>query len=190
MDSEEIFEKPEAQHKEASPEVDAPVEEVKPLPRKEKKPRKKRTMTDEQREAMLARLKAGREKSMRNRKEKSAKKKKLEKKRKELQEEYVDKELEKYTTERKPIKRDTPAVTHETDKPNENTFNYKENSQKLHNKIDRLEQIILNMNKPKKSTSPLVTMNQVNNRVKKKSIPIPKPKPLVSLSTYRPRKWF
>ena len=188
MDSEEIFEKPEAQHKEASPEVDAPVEEVKPKPKKEKKPRKKRTMTDEQREAMLARLKAGREKSMRNRKEKSAKKKKLEKKRKELQEEYVDKELEKYTTERKPVKR--PADTHETDKPAKNNYNHKENSQKLHNKIDRLEQMILNMNKPKKSTSPLVTMDQVNNRVKKKSIPIPKPKPLVSLSTYRPRKWF
>jgi hypothetical protein len=190
MDSEEIFEKPEAQHKEEPKEEVAEVEEVKPKLKKEKKPRKKRTMTDEQREAMLARLKAGREKSMRNRKEKSAKKKKLEKKRKELQEEYVDKELEKYTTERKPIKRDTPAVTHETDKPNENTFNYKENSQKLHNKIDRLEKMILNMNKPKKSTSPLVTMAQVNNRVKKKSIPIPVPKPLVSLSTYRPRKWF
>tara|TARA_R110002124_G_scaffold2806_1_gene18338 strand:+ start:1497 stop:2063 length:567 start_codon:yes stop_codon:yes gene_type:complete len=188
MDSEEIFEKPIDEPKEASPEVDAPVEEVKPKPKKEKKPRKKRTMTDEQREAMLARLKAGREKSMRNRKEKSAKKKKLEKKRKELQEEYVDKELEKYTTERKPVKR--PADTHEIDKPAKNNYNHKENSQKLHNKIDRLEQMILNMNKPKKSTSPLVTMAQVNNRVKKKSIPKPKPKPLVSLSTYRPRKWF
>jgi len=189
MDSEEIFEKPEAQHKEEPKEEVAEVEEVKPKPKKEKKPRKKRTMTDEQREAMLARLKAGREKSMRNRKEKSAKKKKLEKKRKQLQDEYVDKELEKYTTERKPIKRDTPAVIHETDKPNENTFNYKENSQKLHNKIDRLEKMILNMNKPKKEKLPsLVTMDQVNNRVKKKSIP--KPKPLVSLSTYRPRKWF
>ena len=186
MDSEEIFEKPVEEPKEEPKEVVAEVEEVKP--KKEKKKRKKRTMTDEQREAMLARLKAGREKSMRNRKEKSAKKKKLEKKRKELQDEYVDKELEKYTTERKPIKRDTPAVTHETDKPAENTFNYKENSQKLHNKIDRLEKMILNMNKPKKEKTPLVTMDQVNNRVKKKSIP--KPKPLVSLSTYRPRKWF
>ena len=100
----------------------------------------------------------------------------------------VDKELEKYTTERKPVKR--PADTHETDKPAKNNYNHKENSQKLHNKIDRLEQMILNMNKPKKEKTPLVTMDQVNNRVKKKSIPKPKPKPLVSLSTYRPRKWF
>jgi len=185
MDSEDIFEKPVDEPKEEPKEEVAEVEEVKP--KKEKKKRKKRTMTDEQRDAMLARLKAGREKSMRNRKAKADKKKKLEKKRKELQDEYVDKELEKYTTERKPVKRDTPAVTQETEKPPEIKYNHKENSQKLHNKIDRLEQMILNMNKPKKEKSPLVTMNQVNNRIKKK---VPKPKPLVSLSTYKPRKWF
>ncbi len=188
MDSEDIFEKPIDEPKEEPKEEVAEVEEVKP--KKEKKKRKKRTMTDEQRDAMLARLKAGREKSMRNRKAKADKKKKLEKKRKELQDEYVDKELEKYTTERKPVKRDTPAVTHETDKPAEIKYNHKENSQKLHNKIDRLEQMILNMNKPKKEKTPLVTMNQVNNRIKKKVVPKVKPKPLVSLSTYKPRKWF
>ena len=188
MDSEDIFEKPVDEPQEEPEQYVAEVAEEIPKPKKEKKPRKKRTMTDEQRDAMLARLKAGREKSMRNRKAKADKKKKLEKKRKELQDEYVDKELEKYTTERKPVKRS--ADTHETEKAPENKYNHRENSQKLHNKIDKLEQMILNMNKPQKTKPALVSMEQINNRVKKKSIPKPKARPLASLSTYKPRKWF
>ena len=77
MTESDIFEKEEIVNevKEVEPEVE-PV----PKPKKEKKPRKKRKpMTDDQREAMLARLKAGREKSAKTRRAKADAKAELKK---------------------------------------------------------------------------------------------------------------
>ena len=77
MTESDIFEKEEIVNevKEVEPEP-----EPAPKPKKEKKPRKKRKpMTDEQREAMLARLKAGREKSAKTRRAKADAKAELKK---------------------------------------------------------------------------------------------------------------
>ena len=74
MSQSDIFEKEEIVN-----EVVEPVPQAEPAP-KAKKPRKKRKpMTDEQREAMLARLKAGREKSAKTRRDKKEKKAEIKK---------------------------------------------------------------------------------------------------------------
>ena len=78
MTESDIFEKEEIVNKD-TPEPE-PEPEPEPKPKKEKKPRKKRKpMTDEQREAMLARLKAGREKSQKTRRSKKEKKEEIKK---------------------------------------------------------------------------------------------------------------